>query len=205
VRGSSWLSEGMDRVASSMRAAGKAGGSDHAGAARFIQRFLATSAKRRSSVAADAPIGQLQLAGLHHPDPFVRRDCLAFLDHYANEAAASVFASALHDTVEFVRHVALHSLVCETCRSEELCVAEVMPYLVDVLAADPSPELRHKAIPVLLRLADRDPRARGAVERAADRDSDVLVREVARRALTGEHVRRRRAYQRRTKRERPPA
>jgi HEAT repeat protein len=165
VRRSTWLSEGMDRVASSMRTAGKAGGSDHAGAARFIQRFLATSAKRRSSVAADAPIGELQLAALHHPDPFVRRDCLAFLDHYANEASASVFASALHDPVEFVRHVALHSLACETCRSGELCLAEVMPHLVDVLAADPSPELRHKAIPVLLRLADRDPRARGARRR----------------------------------------
>ena len=42
---------------------------DHAGAVRLLQRFVATSAKPRSSVAADAPIGQIQLAALHHPDP----------------------------------------------------------------------------------------------------------------------------------------
>jgi HEAT repeat protein len=172
---------------------------------RFLQQFAATSAKRRSSVAADAPIGRIQLAALHHPDPFMRRGCLGFLDHYASEASASVFARALRDPVELVRHAALHSLACETCRTEELCVADVVPHLVDALSADPSPEVRHKAIPVLLRLADRDPRARQAVERAADNDGDALVREVARRALTGQHVRSRKAYQRRAKRKRTPA
>jgi hypothetical protein len=131
---------------------------------------------------------------------FVRRGCLGFLDHYANEASASVFALALRDPVELVRHAALHSLACETCRTEELCVADVVPHLVGVLSGDPSSELRHKAIPVLLRLADRDPQARQAVERAADNDGDALVRDVACRALAGQHVRSRRAYQRRAKR-----
>ena len=149
--------------------------------------------------------GQIQLAALHHPDPFLRRGCLGFLDHYANEASASVFALALRDPVELVRHAALHSFVCETCRTEELCVADVVPHLVEVLFADPSPELRHKAIPVLLRLADRDPRARQVVEQTADDDRDVLVREVARRALAGQHVRSRTAYQRRARRRRTPA
>jgi hypothetical protein len=178
---------------------------DHAAAVRFLQRFEATSAKRRSSVAADAPVGQIQLAALHHPDPFVRRGCLGFLDHYANEASASVFAGALRDPVDLVRHAALHSLACESCRAEELCVADVVPHVVGVLSGDPRPELRHKAIPVLLRLADRDPRARQAVEHAADNDEDALVREVARRALAGQHVRSRRAYQRRAKRTHTPA
>jgi hypothetical protein len=81
----------------------------------------------------------------------VRRGCLGFLDHYANEASPSVFALALRDPVELVRHAALHSLACETCRTEELCVADVVPHLVEVLFADTSPELRHKAVPVLLR------------------------------------------------------
>lgn len=178
---------------------------EHTEAVHFLHRFEATSAKRRSSAAADAPVAQIQVAALHHPDPFVRRGCLGFLDHYANEASASVFALALRDPVAFVRHAALHSLACETCRTEELCVADVSPYLVEVVFADPSPEVRHNAIPVLLRLADRDPRARHAVERAADDDTDELVREVARRALTGEHVRSRRAYRRRRKPKRTPA
>lgn len=181
------------------------GGRDYQAAARFLQRFVATSAKRRSSIAAEAPIGQIQGAALHHPDPFVRRGCLNFLDHYANEVSASVFALALRDPVELVRHAAMHSLACEACRTEELCAADVVPHLVEVLSADPSPELRHKAIPMLLRLVDRDPRARQAVERAADSDADALVRDVARDALAGQHVRSRRAYQRRAKRKRPPA
>jgi HEAT repeat protein len=170
-----------------------------------LQRFLATSTKRRSSVAAGAPIEQLQCAALHHPDPFVRRGCVDFLDHHANERSTSVFALALRDPVELVRHTALHSLACETCRTEELCVADVLPHLVEVMIGDPSPELRHKAIPVLLRLADRDPRARQAVEHAAGNDSDALVREVASCALAGQHVRSRRAYQRRVKRKRSSA
>jgi hypothetical protein len=181
------------------------GGDDYAAAVSFLQRFVATSSTRRSSVAAGAPIVQLQAAALHHRDPFVRRDCLDFLDHYANGDSTSVFAQALHDPVELVRHTALHSLACETCRTDELCAADVVPHVVEVLVADPSPELRHKAIPVLLRLADRDPRARQTVEDAADNDGDVLVREVARRALAGQHVRARKAYQRRAKRKGTPA
>jgi hypothetical protein len=205
--GCSWLSGAVEDL---VRSAGFPGrddrlGDDHGAAVRFLQRFVTTSAQRRSSVAADAPIGQIQLAARHHPDPFVRRGCLGFLDHYANEASTWVFAMALHDPVEFVRHVALHSIACETCRSDAVCVADVVPHIVEVLSADPSPELRHKAIPVLLRLADRDPRARQAVERAADEDGDALVREVARRALAGERVRGRKAYQRRAKRTPEPA
>jgi HEAT repeat protein len=170
---------------------------EHAEAEQYLRRFAATSLRRRSRVAADAPVERIQQAALHHADPFVRRGCLRFLDHYANEASALVFARALHDPVEPVRHTALHSIACETCRVDDLCVADVVPHVAEVLAADPSPELRHKSIPVLLRLADRDQRARAAVERAADEDDDPLVREVARLALDGHHVRRRKAYRRR--------
>jgi GNAT superfamily N-acetyltransferase len=201
-----WLARCMQGMASpTANPSGRDVGRDCQAAARFLQRFAATLAKRRSSVAADAPIGQIQLAALHHPDPFVRRGCLDFLDHYANETSTSIFALALRDPVELVRHAALHSVACETCRTEELCAADVVPHLVEVLSADPSPELRHKAIPVLLGLADRDPQARQAVERAADSDADALIRGVARRALAGEHVRARKAYQRRAKRRRTPA
>jgi HEAT repeat protein len=170
---------------------------EHAEAEQYLRRFAATSPRRRSRVAADAPVERIQQAALHHADPFVRRGCLRFLDHYANEASALVFARALQDPVEPVRHTALHSIACETCRVDDLCVADVVPHVAEVLAADPSPELRHKSIPVLLRLADRDQRARAAVERAADEDDDPLVREVARLALDGHHVRRRKAYRRR--------
>lgn len=168
----------------------------------FLRRFQATSANKRSRVASEAPVDQIQAAALDHPDPFVRRRCLVFLDRYANEASTVVFARALHDPVEPIRHTALHSIACETCRTDQLCVADVVPHLVGVLSSDPSPELRHKAVPVLIRLGLRDPRARAAVEHAATEDEDMLVREVARTALLGHHVRSRKAYERRSRRKR---
>ena len=173
----------------------------------FLRRFFAAPAKKRSAIARHAPLVRVQEAALRHHDPFVRRGCLAFLDHHANDQSASVFAQALTDPVEPVRHTALHAIACETCRAEELCAADVVPRLVEVLRVDPSAEVRHKAIPVLVRLSDRDPRARAAVARAAELDADELVRDVASRALAGEHVRARKAYERlarRRRRARPP-
>jgi HEAT repeat protein len=73
-----------------------------------------------------------------------------------------VFARALGDPVEAVRHTALHSIACERCGDGELCLSDVVPRLVEVLATDPAVEMRHKAIPVLLGLADRDALSRGA-------------------------------------------
>ncbi|HEV2069469.1 MAG TPA: hypothetical protein VGR26_06725 [Acidimicrobiales bacterium] len=101
-----------------------------------------------------------------------------------------------------MRNMALHSIVCETCRNEELCAADVVPYLAAVLAGDPNVDLRHKAIPLLLRLASRDVRAREAVERASERDPDELIRYVAVQALAGEHVRARKTYERGARRRR---
>jgi hypothetical protein len=109
---------------------------------------------------------------------------------------------ALSDPIEPVRHTALHSLSCEGCRTEELCAADVVPHLIRALTSDPSVEIRHKAIPLLLHLADRDPRARAAVEKASTDDADDLLRDVARRALAGEHVRARKACERRSRRHR---
>jgi len=171
--------------------------SDFADVDDFLARFAQVPARKRSRAAERAPLRRLQLAALEHPDPFARRACLDFLDHHANETSAAVFAAALSDPVEPVRNMALHSIACETCRSEDLCLTDVVPALVMVLESDPSPEMRHKAIPKLLEFADRDPRARRAVETAAAHDRDDLVRDVARRALAGEHIRNRKSYQRR--------
>ena len=73
----------------------------------FLRRFAATAPKRRSRLASTAPVAGIQIAALHHPDAFARRACLGFLDHYANDCSAAVFARALADPVEPVRHIAL--------------------------------------------------------------------------------------------------
>ena len=180
---------GDDRAGQAWRSAGS-----------YLTQFFSAPPKQKSRLAKKKPLAELHTAALAHPDPFTRRDCLGFLDHYANEASTAVFAAALHDPVDFVRNSALHSIACESCRKEELCVGDVVPDIIGVLEADPSPELRTKTIPILLRLADRDGRAWEAIERASGNDSDGIVRRAAADALCGKFVARRKRYERRQRR-----
>jgi HEAT repeat protein len=180
-------------------------GGDRAGqawqaAGSFLKQFFSATPQQKSRLAKKKPVADLHTAALHHPDPFTRRDCLSFLDHYANEASTAVFAQALHDPVDFVRNVALHSIACESCRTEELCVSDAVPHIVRVLEDDPSAELRTKAIPVLLRLAGRDHRAWDAIGGAARNDPDEIVRQAAADALSGFFVAPRKRYERRQRR-----
>jgi hypothetical protein len=179
---------GDDRAGEAWRSAGS-----------YLKRFFSATRMKRSRLARKAPLADLHTAALH-PDPFTRRDCIGFLDHYASEVSTAVFAEALHDPVDFVRNMALHSIACESCRTEELCVADVVPDIIGVIDGDPSPELRTKAIPTLLRLADRDRRAWEAIERAAGNDPDGIVRRAATDALCGNFVAPRKRYERRQQR-----
>ena len=164
------------------------------------EAILLATPKQKSRLAKKAPLADLQASALHHPDPFARRECLFFLDHYANEVSTRVFAEALHDPVDFVRNAALHSIVCESCRTAQLCVADVVADIVGVLEGDPSPELRTKAIPTLLYLARRDHRAWEAIGRAAEDDPDGIVRRAAADALSGYFVAPRKRYERHQRR-----
>jgi HEAT repeat protein len=183
------VAAGGDRAAEARRSAGS-----------YLRRFFSATAQQKARLVKKAPLGDLHAAALHHPDPFTRRECLFFLDHYANEASATVFAEALRDPVDFVRNAALHSIACESCRTEELCVADVVPSIVRLLEEDPSPELRTKAIPTLLRLGGRDGRAWEAIRRAAEHDADGIVRQAAADALGGSFVAPRKRYERRQRR-----
>ncbi|HVT65787.1 MAG TPA: hypothetical protein VHD81_11580 [Mycobacteriales bacterium] len=162
----------------------------------FFARYARGTARQRVKIVGRAPLAELHAAALRHPDPFVRRWCLFFLDHYANDESMAVFAAALRDPIEFVRNAALHSLACEACKDEALCVADVVPGLLEVLRSDPSPELRLKAIPLLMRLASGDGLARQAVETSAEADPDPIVRSAAKDALAGRLVQTRKRYQR---------
>lgn len=157
-------------------------------ATRFLDRYAATSPRRRSRVAAEAPAGALHTAAVDGPGPFVGRAGVGLFDDHAGGAFRAVFVVALRDVVELVRDTALHSLACETCWTAPVCPLDVVGPVGDVLSSDPSAELRHEAVPVLLRLAARDPadaRARQVVERAASAGLDPLGREVAALALAG--------------------
>ena len=170
----------------------------------FVRRWDALSQQRRARLAGDIPVAAVQAAALRHPDLAIRRSCLFLLDHYASDASWNVFRLALRDPVASVREVALHGLSCERCRTEDLCVADVVTDLMDILISDPNAEVRHKAIAVLARFLGRDRRASEAIARAASDDADAAIRLVARSVTDrGEpHVRGRKAALRDTQRQR---
>lgn len=189
---------------SSVNVTGTASQDDREAVARsageYLKLFFSATAKQKSRLMKKAPLADLQTAALHDPDPFARRACLFFLDHYANETSTAVFVRALQDPVDFVRNAALHSIACESCRATALCVADVVPSIVGVLEGDPSPDLRTRAIPTLLRLAGRDSRAWTAISRAAEHDPDAIVRAAAASALRGRFIAPRKRYERRQRR-----
>jgi hypothetical protein len=97
----------------------------------------------------------------------VGRLWLGVLDHEANDAATEVFRRALADLVPDVQGAALHGLTCERCREGELCPAHVVSDVSALVAGDPDPEIRIKAIKVLWTLAPSEPAALSAVVAAA--------------------------------------
>jgi len=170
----------------------------------FVRRWDALAQSQRARLVGDIPVAAVQVAAVRHPDLAIRRSCLFLLDHYASDASWNVFRLALHDPVASVREAALHGLSCERCRTEALCVADVVTDLMDILTSDPNAEVRHKAIAVLARFLGRDRRAGEAIARAASDDADAAIRLVARSvADRGEpHVRGRKAALRDTQRQR---
>ncbi len=163
----------------------------------FLREFFSGTARQRARRLAKAPLRALQVAALRHPDPVTRKDCLFFLDHYANDQSLAVFSAALEDPVLFVRNLALHALACTSCKVEALDTSDVVPGLVQVVRSDPRPDLRLKAISMLLHLAPGDSTVRSALEEAATRDPDPLTRRAAASALQGSFRAPRKRYERR--------
>jgi HEAT repeat protein len=139
--------------------------------------------KVRALLDNGGPIGDVQTAALTHEDPWARRGCLDYLDHHAADESTAVFLAALEDPVAPVREIALHGLACERCRTDEICIADVVPEVIRVLESDPSADVRYKTLEILRNLGSRQPIALHALERAAESDADPLVRRGARIAL----------------------
>ena len=56
---------------------------------------------------------------------------------------------ALRDPVAVVRRHAVHGLKCERCRAGDLCVADLVPAVVDAFAAERDAATRHQLVVVL--------------------------------------------------------
>jgi hypothetical protein len=161
----------------------------------FIRRWASLPRERRARLGKQIPVAAVQVAAVGHPDPAMRRFCLFLLDHYASDLSSDTFRRALHDPVAAVRESALHGIACERCRHEDVCVADVVTDLVEILASDRNAEVRHKTVAALARFIGRDGRASEAIARAGRHDSDPAIRVVAQAVVdSGQpHVRRRKA------------
>jgi len=148
----------------------------------FVHGWTALSKQRRALLGNQIPVAAVQVTALSHPDAEMRRLCLFLLDHYASDASSETFRQALRDPVAFVRESALHGIACERCRYGEICIADVVTDLVEMLVSDPNAEVRHKTVVALARFFGRDSRVGEALARAADSDPDPAVRHVARAA-----------------------
>ncbi len=167
-----------------------------AAATAFLKEFSGGTAKQRARRLPKAPLEAIRRAALEHPDPYARRSLLFFLDHYANDESMGVFGAALRDPVPFVRNMGLHALACESCKAGELCAADVVPAVIELFEGDPNPELRSKALVLLLRLSGRDRRAWATLEHAAAGDADPVIRRAATDAVHGRYVAPRKRYER---------
>jgi hypothetical protein len=145
----------------------------------FVHGWVASPKQRRGRLGRRLPVAAVKLAALNHSDLAIRRFCLFLLDHYASDVSSEIVRRALRDPVASVRESALHGLACERCRHEDICVTEVVTDVIETLASDPSPEVRHKAIAALARFIGRDDRAGEAIACAAHHDSDAAIRRAA--------------------------
>ena len=74
---------------------------------------------------------------------------------------------ALRDPVADVRRHAVHGVTCERCRAGDLCVADVVPAVVDAFAAERDAEIRHQLVVVLGQFASRSELARETLDDVA--------------------------------------
>lgn len=121
--------------------------------------------------------------GLRHPDPVVRQQCVRLFDQLVDEESLAELVLALDDTDPVVRARALHALACDRCKQGACRPGEDLwvPRALDLLRADPDPDLRAAAIDALGKVADRLPHVAAALAEAADHDRDKRLRSMARR------------------------
>ena len=72
----------------------------------FLRQWYEADERGRKRLGEAAPVVAVQDAALYDPDPWMRRQCLGFLDHHASDESGHVFLAALSDPVTPVRETA---------------------------------------------------------------------------------------------------
>jgi HEAT repeat protein len=121
------------------------------------------------------------VVALRHPNPRVRFDCLALLDHLADESCFEAMIEATRDPVPRVRRTAVHALGCVRCKGP--CVpSDIAPVLIALALSDPSWTVRCESALSLAQQPASD-RTRETLARLVAGDPHPTVRERAAWAL----------------------
>jgi hypothetical protein len=92
----------------------------------------------------------LILKGLGHPNAKVRYECAHLLDSFGDDRCVLTLTGLLEDPVPRVRAIALHALVCDTCKLTPLqSRPDLLALTIDWASSDPHRRVRQEAIRVL--------------------------------------------------------
>jgi len=114
------------------------------------------------------------LQGLAHPTGKIRATCALLLDHVADDRCIEPLLHAIrHDPLEAVRRCALHSLVCDGCKSCPLST-DVVAALIETAENDRSLAVRRRAV-FYLSMQRPDPRAASFLKGLLAQTSDTAL------------------------------
>lgn len=138
---------------------------------------------RDALIAAGSTGLAVVLSGLDHAEPLVRRRCLDFLDHHADELCIDDLRRlALHDPVPQVRRFAVHALSCVRCKTSPL-QADLVGFLAGVASRrDENVKVRREAIYMLGQLP-KSSQAVAVLKQVLEQESDAKLRKAAHRVL----------------------
>jgi hypothetical protein len=130
--------------------------------------------------AGDAALEDV-IAGCRHPDRNVRKYCLGFLDHFADDRCGAAIVRGLKDRYPDVRRWAAHAISCQQCKPRPLTI-DIAALLIDLLLNDRSIAVRRVAANYLGGYAG-DSRVRDALEYVIRKEIDAKLLSRARGSL----------------------
>ncbi len=129
---------------------------------------------RKSLMMSNEDVVPILISGLRHENRQVRKNCAELMDHVADERCVAPLAEALEDPIADVRRHALHSLVCDECKSVPLDI-DAIGLVIKRATEDSSIRVRRKATTTLAILPTWDERTLKALQTLTS-DGDAEIR-----------------------------
>ncbi len=92
---------------------------------------------RKALMLSNEDVVPILISGLKHENRQIRKNCAELMDHVADERCVAPLAGALEDPIADVRRHALHSLICDECKSVPLDI-DAIGLVIKRATEDPS-------------------------------------------------------------------